>query len=182
MGRLPSEDRQYQLQSLNDKHHECCRLALLGYKPKQIARMLGVTEPTVCNAIHSAKGRELLSVMRGARDQDIIDLAKDIQEFAHEVFEATKATYRNPNLPDHLKLKYGIELMGLAGHVKPQRVQVQGAVAHLTSAEIEQIKQRAKLLADKTEVIDVEYQESEQGELSDKSLSDLDTTSQIAEH
>lgn len=159
MGRLPSSQRRYQLRALNDNHHEILRLTLLGFKPRQIADFLNITEPTVCNAVNGAKGRQQLAILRGVRDADTIDIARDIQEFAGKAWEMVKTRLENPNLPDALALKYGIEAVGLAGHVKPQRVQVQGAIAHLTSDEVMAIKERAKQRAIESGIVDVEYEE-----------------------
>lgn len=159
MGALPSPNRKYQLRALNNQHHEILRLSLLGFQPKQIAGLLGVSEPTVCNAVNGAKGRMQLSILRGVKDAETIDIAKDIQEFAYKAWTLVKERLENPKLPDALALKYGIEAVGLAGYVKPQRVQVQGAVAHLTSDEILAIKQRAKQRAIEGGIIDVEYEE-----------------------
>jgi hypothetical protein len=164
MGALPSENRKYQVQQLNDLHRECIRLTLLGWKTKQIADFLGVTEPTVCNAVNGAKGRTQLAIMRGARDAETVDLAKDIVEFAAKAWDIAKELIEDANVPTALRLKYCFETIGIAGHVKPQRVQMSGAVAHLTVDEIGAIKERAKLLALESGVLDAEF--CEQGELS----------------
>ena len=162
MGRLPSENRKYQLSSLNDLHHESIRLTLLGWKPKQIAEWLGVTEPTVHNAVNSARGRQQLSLLRAVRDGASIDLAKEIAEFAPQAFEMYKTALLDENLAPALKLKYSLEAVGLAGHVKPQRVQVQAQTTHLTLDEIQAIKARAQQLAIEHGSVDAEYVELEQ--------------------
>lgn len=167
MGRKPSENRKYQLQSLNDLHHEVLRLSLLGWKPKDIANWLGITEPTVCNVTNGAKGRQQLAILRAVRDGATIDLAKDIAEYAPRAWELYKEALEDPNLQPALRLKYGLEAVGLAGHVKPQRIQQQVAVAHLTSDEISAIKLRARQLAIESGVVDCEYTESDQGRLPD---------------
>jgi predicted transcriptional regulator len=170
VGRLPTENRKYQLQALNNIHHEVLRYALLGYKSRQIANMLGVTEPTVCNALNSAKGRQQMSIMRGARDTNSIDIAKDLVEFAPRCVEVLKELVDGEEQPMHLRAKYAIEMLGIAGHVKPQRVQVQGSVAHLTADEILAIKNQARQLAVTSGIVDIEYcevsAEPTQGELS----------------
>lgn len=165
MGRLPTSQRRYQLRALNDSHREILRLTMLGFKTGQIAALLGVTEPTVCNAVNGAKGRQQLSILRGVRDANTVDIAKDIQEFAVRAWEIVKERLDNPNLPDALALKYGLEAVGLAGHVKPQRVQVQGAVAHLTTDEILMLKERARQRALESGIVDVEYEERSDQEL-----------------
>ena len=177
MGRWADPDkRRYQLRGLNEMHRECIRLTLLGWKPKQIADFLGITEPTVCNAVNGHKGRMQLAIMRGARDADSIDIAKDITEFAAEAWEIAKDLIRDTNQPASLRLKYCFETIGVAGHVKPQRVQMSHAVAHLTIDEITAIKDRARLLANETGIVDAEYimVAEPKGRLSE-SNSDLDT-------
>lgn len=170
MGRLPSLERKYQLQTLNSLHHEILRMNLIGFKSKEIANLLGVTEPTVCNVLNGAKGRTQLAILRGMRDAESVDVAKDIAEFASEAWEIAKSLIRDENQPAALRLKGAFDAIGVAGHVKPQRVQVQGTVAHLTSDEIAAIKARARAIATAQGIIDVEYVEHQpQGELPDVS-------------
>lgn len=175
MGRLPSEDRKYQLLALNNNHHEILRYALLGYKPRQIADALGVTEPTVCNVLNGSKGRAQLAIMRGARDSKTIDVARDIAEFAPKCVEVLKEIIENDTNQPHLRGKYALEMLGIAGHVKPQRVQVQGSVHHLTSDDITAIKLRARQIAEQSGVLAIEgdYTELPQGESSTDQSSDL---------
>lgn len=173
MGRWADPDkRRYQLRGLNEMHRECIRLTLLGWKTKQIADFLGVTEPTVCNAVNGQKGRMQLAIMRGARDADSIDIAKDITEFAAEAWDIAKDLIRDANQPASLRLKYCFETIGVAGHVKPQRVQMSHAVAHLTVDEITAIKDRARMLAKETGIVDAEYTmvAEPQGQLSGSDL------------
>jgi len=167
MGRQACEERAYQLKDLNNSHHEIIRLSLLGFKPKQISELLGVTEATVCNATNGSKGRMQLAILRGVRDAATLDIAKDIQDFAAEAWDIAKDLIRDPNQPSALRLKYAFETIGIAGHVKPQRVQVQGAVAHLTGDEVIAIKERAKQRAIESGIVDVEYIERSVRELND---------------
>lgn len=177
MGRMPSLDRKYQLQALNTLHHEVLRYSLLGLKPKQIATALGITEATVANVTNGAKGRMQLAILSGVRDSQTLDIAKDIQEFAGEAWGIAKDLIRDANQPAALRLKYAFETIGIVGHVKPQRVQTQGVVAHLTGPEIDAIKQRAKQLAIENGVIDADYVEST--ELSQGRLSEGQETSSL---
>lgn len=175
MGRMPSENRKYQLRQLNEMHHEIIRLSLIGLKPKQIAMMLGITEATVCNATQSAKGRQSLAILRAVRDSDSIDIAKDIVEFAPRCVEVLQEIVDDPNNPAAVRGKFAVELLGIAGHVKPQRVQVQGTMTHLSIDEISAIKARARKLASESGVIDAEYVEQTQGELTESPTSHLES-------
>jgi len=47
MGRLPSNNRKYQIQTLQERHREILRMLSLGQSPKDISHSLGVTTAVV---------------------------------------------------------------------------------------------------------------------------------------
>jgi len=78
-------------------HHEIARLVLLGYKNVDIAEKLDCSPQLVSNVRNSPVVKEKLALMRGARDADTIDIAKEIKEIAPEALnllknEKTKST------------------------------------------------------------------------------------------
>lgn len=141
--RYAPNGRAYQLKALRARHHEIIRLHILGYKNVDIARVLGVTPVSVSNALNSHEGQAVARLLCAARDGEAVDLSARFAEVAPKAFEFLEDTLDNENAPIHLRSKIATELLGLAGHVKPQRLQVSGAIAHITPADLEEIKRRA---------------------------------------
>ena len=64
--RFNGNGRKYQIQKLWDIHQEILRLLLLGHKPVEIAKTLGVTPTMVSYTANSELVKKRLEVMRGA--------------------------------------------------------------------------------------------------------------------
>lgn len=194
MGRLPLPpgDKKYQIQALNHIHHEILRLAAIGMKRKMIAAKLGVTPVTVTNCLNSERGRALLNAMQIRRTESALNLMSRITDYAPTAFEKACELLEDDNTPQPVQAKLAIDLLGLAGYVKPQKVQLSGTLTHFTSPEIEAIKARARQLslAEGDEIIEGEFAEqqfnpaasaaSEEGDLPSASLSEGSAQNQRA--
>jgi hypothetical protein len=94
--------------------------------------------------------------MRGARDADTVDLAKEIIEIAPVAMNLLKDIIRGEN--DGVNASIGLRakeangMLARAGFGVPQRVQSESVNVHLTSADIANIKDRARSNSD---IIDV---------------------------
>ena len=143
--RFNPEGRKYQIQRLWDIHHEICRMAVLGVKPVNIAKDLGITEVTVSTCLNSEVVKQHLHVMRLARDADSIDVAKQIQELAPKAIAL---------LGDILEGEHGAttgqrfaaanSVLDRAGFAPPRVIKGEFAHAFLTVEDIEDIKRKAR--------------------------------------
>jgi hypothetical protein len=157
--------RSWQVNEIWELHAEISRRILLGQKNTVIAEALKCSVQTVSNVRNSPVIQDRLSLMRGARDASAIDIARDIQEFAPEALALLKQVVRGEgpgeNASIALRAKQANEFLDRAGFSAVRKEQ--HIHAHLTSEEIEGIKQRALELRkdkDKSEVIDAEYSTS----------------------
>lgn len=146
--RFAPNGRAYQKPVLRARDHEIIRWHLLGYKNVDIAERLGVTPTTISITLNSAVAREYMRWLGGARDHSAVDMSRQLTDCAPEAFEFLQdGVLRNENAPIHLRAKTANDLLGLAGFVRPQRIQVSGSIAHITPEDIAEIKKRAALAA-----------------------------------
>jgi len=130
-----------------DLHHEITRRLVIGQKNVDIARALSITPQTVSNVKNSPIVQEHMSIMRGVRDADTIDLAKEIKEIAPVALELLKDIIKGDNdgaqASINLRAKEANGMLARVGHGIPHRIQSESVSLHLTSEDISDIKQRA---------------------------------------
>lgn len=153
--RNPDNSRKVNIKELWDLNHEILRLAVLGLKSKQIADYLGCTPATVSNTINSDIGKEKLAHMRGARDNDTVEVAEWIKEATQKSLKIYDQILDEDMGEISWRLKKATAdtvVKDLAGHEAPKKV----LTGHFSLEEIEAIKLRGKALAKETgDMIDV---------------------------
>jgi DNA-binding CsgD family transcriptional regulator len=146
--RFAPSGRAYQKHALRARDHEIIRLHLLGAKNVDIAARLGVTPVTVSNTLNSAAARAYVQMLSATRDSEAVDLSRSLSDCAPRAFEFLRDdVLENENAPIYLRARVADTLLGLAGFVRPQRIQVSGQISHITPADLEEIKHRAALAA-----------------------------------
>ena len=148
--RFNPEGRKYQIKSIWDLHHEIMRLAVLGWKPVEIAKQLGVTPQTISNTLGSELVKRQMEVMRGARDSSTVDVLEEIKALAPAALETVENIMRDENSGARTRLSAAIDVLDRAGYAAPKVIEGRFLSAHLTVEEIEDIKRRAmnaKLIA-----------------------------------
>jgi len=144
MGRIPCENRErkYNIQKLWDIHHEILRLTLLGMKSVDIANLLGITTATVSYTQNSPISKRQLSIMRGARDANTLDVAKTIQELQPKAVQRLSELMESET--EAISLKAAMTLLDRGGNAPVQRIQADHRHVSFTLDEIQAIKDRAK--------------------------------------
>lgn len=144
MGRLASEEpRKYQIQTLQEMHHQILRLTILGWKPREIALNLNCTEATVGNVIHSELGRRQLRLMKSAADKAAIDVAAEIKRLSEKSIQGIEEMMDDPNTKQDVRSTLFRDMLDRAGHAAPRVIQGQFAHTFLSREDLEEIKQRA---------------------------------------
>jgi len=142
--RVPDEERKtYNIKQLWQRSHEIVNLAAMGYKQVEIAEILNVTPQTVSNTLNSELGKEKLSEIREARDNEAKMVAEKIRVLTkralqtyHEIFDNPDATIKDKkDVADTVVL----ELSGLR---VPTRIQSQSFTTILTADELAEFKER----------------------------------------
>jgi hypothetical protein len=152
MGRLPSNNRKYEIQSLQERHREILRMLALGQAPKDIASSLNITPQVVHYVKNSQVGKRELGLIQGARNADAIDITNQIQELAPEALDTLENLMNNEEeSPGSLRAKIAIDILDRAGH---GAVKKQLNVSHqLSEEDIDNIKIRSKELGRKNGII-----------------------------
>ena len=138
-------------------HDEIKRRILLGQKNTIIAEELKCSTATISNVRNSPVIQDELALMKGARDAYTVDIARDIQEFAPRALSLLKEIVEGSgigtNASPALRAKEANSWLDRAGYAPVRREQ--HVHAHLTSEEIDAIKERA--LGPGSPIIDGEY-------------------------
>lgn len=143
MGRLPSNNRKYEIQSLQERHREILRRLALGQAPKEIATSLSITPQVVHYVKNSHIGKRELGLIQGARTADAIEVTNQIQELAPEALDTLESLMGDEKeSPGSLRAKIAIDILDRAGHgaVKKQL----NVSHHLSQEDIDDIKMRSK--------------------------------------
>lgn len=143
MGRNPTGRRKYQIESLWNSHHEVMRLLLLGWKSKDVAEHLGVTEAMVSYTKNSALVQRQLAIMQGARDAEVLDCAIEIKKRVGKALEVLDDTLSLDAQPA-LRFRAAEAVLDREA---PKINRFEGTVAKLTAADLTALKERALSVA-----------------------------------
>ena len=141
--RRNGESRQYNIKELWDKHREIARQLVLGGTNVSIAETLNITPQTVSNVRNSPIGQAELQRLHGARDEETVNIAKRIEEFAPVALELLEdiMTGRQPGSSVALRAKVASSHLARAGYGEVHKAHV--VSQHVTRDDIERIKERA---------------------------------------
>lgn len=156
MGRNPTGERKYAIESIWDSHREVLRLAVTGMKSVDIARALNVTEAMVSYTLNSPVAKREMELLRSSRDLDALDVAKRIQQVAPVALQVMEELLAQGN--ENTKYKAATDILDRAGHAAVKTLRTENLSVHLTHDDIEEIKSRAKEigLCTSDDVIDIE--------------------------
>jgi len=150
---VPSGNRVYNIQQVWQHHHEIMRLKLLGLKNKRIAEIVGMTPVMVSNIINSPVARIRLDEMQSARDLDTVDVAKKIQTLQVKAVDYLEDVLEDDTAMTSTRVKVAQDLLDRGGHGAVRRQEILSA--HLTSEDIDRIKQRAMEVKTQQSAVDV---------------------------
>lgn len=156
--------RVFEVSEMSDLHHEITRRLLLGQKGVDIAEQLGCTPQTVYNVKNSRVVQDKLAVMRGARDANSVDVAKEIQRIAPVALENLRKVVEDgeidgQEIPLGMKVKESNAILDRAGYGAKTQSEHRHLHAHLTPEQLEDIKSRAR--ASGVKIIDEAPQEND---------------------
>lgn len=138
------EGRQYQIRELRLMHHEILRLALLGLNNTDISTMLNITTVMVSNVLNSEIAKRQLEIMSGNRDADALAVREQIANMAPLALEVLEGIMMDENASDRNKITAAVDILDRGGYAAPKVIQGQFLTAHLTPADIQSIKDRAR--------------------------------------
>lgn len=148
----------HDLKKMKQIHHEIALLAVLGHPNKYIAEKLGVTPAMVSYTLDSTLVKRKLSILRGARDREALDIHKRLEELAPLSLDELEQMLLNPNTGEMTKRMIAQDLLDRAGYGS---VQKHADVSDkLTTKDINEIKEIARQNGMVTsDAVDVEYED-----------------------
>jgi len=145
----PGARRTFEVSKMWDVHQEITRLIFLGYKNSEIAEKLNISPVTVSYTRNSRVVQDKLDMMKGARDADVIDIAKDIKAKApkalkllEEIIDGSTGTIGELASPA-LRAKTAENWMDRAGYPAQRTGNNLHLHAHFTAEELAGLKERA---------------------------------------
>lgn len=139
---LPGVRRTHDIKQLWQRSHEILRMALIGMDGVDIARVLGITAATVSNTINSELGRKKLSHLREKRDEDIVDVAKEVTKMLPKALETYEKILNGDEISKIQKETADTLVMDIGGHRAPTKTQSESAHLYLTPDDIKEFKER----------------------------------------
>jgi len=144
--RVPTGEprKTWQVTEMWDLHNEIARRILLGQKNVVIAEALECSPQTISLVRNSPVVQDKLALMQGAADANAVDVSKRIQEMAPEALDVLQEVLRaKEEASMALRAKVAESILDRAGHSAVRTVRTEGIHAHLSSDDLQKIKERA---------------------------------------
>jgi len=129
-GRLPQNNRNYNIKMLQDRHKEIIRQSVLGVGREEIALSLGVTPATITNTCNSELGKAQREMLQIGRDTAVTEIDEKIQAMLPMAIavmggalEGRIEQVEGSNISPSQQMKAAQDILGRGGHVPPTRVQ-----------------------------------------------------------
>jgi len=133
----------YNLQKMNQLHHENVRRIVVGQKDHIIADSLNVSKAMVKYTRESPVVKQKLDIMMGARAASSVELQKQIQALAPLALHEMTKIMTDEKSPHGVRAGIGKDILDRAGF-KPANVNID-ATDSFNEERIEKLKERARL-------------------------------------
>lgn len=139
---LPGQRKTHDIKQLWQRNHEILRMALIGIKGTEIARILNITPATVSSTLNSELGRKKLSGLRKKRDDEIVDVTVEVTKLLPKALEIYENVLDGQEITKLQKETADTLVMDIGGHRAPTKVQSESAHLYLTPSDIKEFKER----------------------------------------
>lgn len=170
MGRLPSNNREYQIEHFWEHHQEICRLAATGMRRQDIAEAVGVSTATVTYTLNSDLGRNKVQALRKVRDERATDIASRIKKMAPKALDVLNEYLEDTETSEVTKRTVAFDILDRAGFKPANRNE--NVNIHLTEDELSEMKARRDAAREQGNIADTEEISFEEMSSSDKTEGD----------
>lgn len=139
----PGEHR-YEITHLWDRHKAILRLLVQGWSNKQIAMHLGISPQTVSIVRNSALAQEHLAHLHDLADLECSSMNARLAANAPVALEVLEEMMTSPATEEKTRAKIALGLLDRAGFGPSQKTLHKHQHMHVTPADIEDIKRRAR--------------------------------------
>ena len=153
---VPEIKRTFQIAELQERHHEVARRLVLGEKPKDIAKALNLCYQTIVSVKNSPVVQEQINLLSGARDAEVVDVAKQIRDLAPKCVKVLSDAIEDDETPQALKIKTSFAILDRAGHSVPKNVNLTASHRLISPQDLEMIKARALRIGLDSDIVEGE--------------------------
>ena len=139
----PEMKKSFNLSELQAQHHEIARRLVIGQSPKEISVALGCSYQSIINIKNMPMVQEQINLLSGARDAEVVDVAKQIRDLAPKCVKVLEDILDNEDAHDSLKLKASLSVLDRSGHSVPKNITTNVTHRIVSEHELALIKQRA---------------------------------------
>lgn len=156
---IPTKQRVYEIEALQDSHRAMIRLKVMGLKQVEIAEKLGVTPQNVSDVLNSRLALAEIERLRAALDGHYTAQSAKIAEMAGRGIIWLEERMGNEDTPAAVKDKIAFDALDRAGHKAPSRLDVRQTNVELTYDDIKDMKRRVEAAMAEEEAEEAEYEE-----------------------
>jgi len=160
---VPELRRSFQIAELQERHHEVARRLVLGEKPKDIAKALNLCYQTIVSVKNSPILQEQIKLLSGARDAEVVDVAKQIRDLAPKCVKVLNDAIEDDETPQALKIKTSLAILDRAGHSVPKNVNLMASHRLVSARDLEMIKSRALQIGLDSDIVEGEVIDTSDG-------------------
>jgi len=141
--KTPEMKKSFNLAELQAQHHEIARRLVIGQKAKEISEALGCSYQQIINIKNMPIVQEQIKLLSGARDAEVVDVAKQIRDLAPKCLKVLENILDNEDVHESLKLKASLGVLDRAGHSVPRNITSNITHRIVSDSDLALIKQRA---------------------------------------
>jgi len=130
------------IQRIQDHHREIVRRLVIGQRPSEIARALGLSVRQVSAIKNSEVVRRFIDMLQTRRDEAAVDIRRQIEELAPQAVEVLREAMESEESPWAIRVRAAMDVLDRAGHSAPKRHHHLHGV--FTAQDLEEIKRRAR--------------------------------------
>lgn len=163
--RFKQNKKSYQIKTMNDRHHEIARMHACGYKNKEIASQLQITDMSVSQVLNSAVVKLKLDTIRGNRDAKTVEIVDKIDDMLPDAVKIFSNLIDGGDLKDDdtqhnaLQLRAAERILGIGGYSPVKRTENRSISTTLTADDIKEIREDAdKLGIASGDTVDCDYE------------------------
>lgn len=153
-----------------DRYQEVARRIVLGQKNVEIANDMSLTAETVSYIRNSEIVQAQLKKLQARANEETVDISARIKAMAPKALDVLESLINGKvdgeTIPAKTRAFHAEKLLDRAGHAPPKEVRSLNLHGHYTSEDIKRIKERALSAAKNSNVLAIEDDPIEEGQIS----------------
>jgi hypothetical protein len=155
-GRAPSNNRQLQIERIQDWYQEAMRLMVLGWSNERIADHFRVTVATICTIRNSDLTRRQIDIMQAARSRSIMTVTEKLDDSAPRAAEVLDEMLNDPSVPAAVRKGVAFGILDRTGNGPTTKIEGKFAVGIFEKKDLEELQRRRDAALEQGVLVTVE--------------------------